>query len=204
LARMYLALARRRGLEAEVLDDRKGGDPPEDTVTLQVSGAGAFALLASEAGLHQVTRGRKADRDGRKRPVDRDVVRVEVLPVPISAADFGHDEVRVEARPLKGDRGRLLARLKFDVQLFHVPTLVSVRAWSDGSKTEAVERLRVLLRARVEAARSAGEVGRPPLVRRYTLGPTTLVRDVRSGRSSGRLDQVLDGYLDAFLATPGP
>jgi hypothetical protein len=27
-----------------------------------------------------------------------------------------------------------------------------------------------------------------------------LVRDVRTGRSTGRLDQVLDGHLDMFLA----
>src|SRR5205823_1317316 len=54
LARMYVALARRRGLEPDVLDDRRGGDPDEDTVTLLVGGAGAFALLAGEAGLHLV------------------------------------------------------------------------------------------------------------------------------------------------------
>ena len=41
--------------------------------------------------------------------------------------------------------------------------------------------------------------GRPPVVRRYTLGPTTLVRDLRSGRTTGRLDQVLDGQLEMFL-----
>src|SRR5205085_5140434 len=62
LARMYTALAARRGLEVDVLDDRQGGDPDEDTVTLLVSGAGAHALLAGESGLHQVSRGRKEVR----------------------------------------------------------------------------------------------------------------------------------------------
>jgi peptide chain release factor 2 len=204
LARMYTALAARRGLEVDVLDDRQGGDPDEDTVTLLVSGAGAHALLAGESGLHQVSRGRREARDGRRRPVDREVVRVEVLPVPVGELPFGPEEVRVEARPLGGARGRLLARLKHDVQLFHVPSLTSVRAWTDGTKAEAVERLRPFLRARVDAAKAGAPegTGRPPVVRRYTLGPTTLVRDLRSGRSTGRLDQVLDGHLDMFLAGP--
>ncbi|MCI0455352.1 MAG: AAA family ATPase, partial [Gemmataceae bacterium] len=173
LARMYVGLAKRRGLEADALDDRQGGDPAEDTVTLLVSGAGAYALLAGESGLHQVSRGRREVRSGRRRPVDREVVRVEVLPVPVGETDFGHDEVRVEVRSLGAARGRLLARVKHDVLLFHVESLTSVRAWMDGSKAEALQRLRPYLRARVEASRTSGsETARPPLVRRYTLGPT--------------------------------
>src|SRR5205823_2132132 len=34
---------------------------------------------------------------------------------------------------------------------------------------------------------------------RYTLGPSPLVRDTRSGKTTGRLDLVLDGHLDIFL-----
>jgi hypothetical protein len=33
----------------------------------------------------------------------------------------------------------------------------------------------------------------------YTLGPSPLVRDTRSGKSTGRLDLVLDSHLDLFL-----
>src|SRR5262249_31792631 len=46
LAQMYRRLAHRRGLEVTVFDDRVGGDPPEDTITLLIYGPGAFALLA--------------------------------------------------------------------------------------------------------------------------------------------------------------
>jgi ATP-dependent Clp protease ATP-binding subunit ClpC len=202
LARMYQALARRRGLEIEVLSDRQGGDPAEDSLALLVDGAGAYALLAGETGLHQVARGKREDRGGRKRPVDREVVRVEVLPAPRTEVHFLEEELRVEVRPLTGQTGRLLARPRFDVELFHRPTMVSVRAWTDGSKSEAANRLQPLLRARIDAA-TEPSAGRPPVVRRYTLGPATLVRDLRSGRTTGRLDQILEGHLDVFLAPPG-
>jgi ATP-dependent Clp protease ATP-binding subunit ClpC len=205
LARMYAGLARRRGLEVECLDDHRGGDPAEDGIALLLSGAGAYALLAGEAGLHQVARGRREVRDGRRRPVDRDVVRVEVFPVPAAEAGFGPDEVRAEARALAEVRGRLVARPRFEVRLLHVPTMISVRGWTDGTKAQAAERLRPLLRARVEAAKAAADAaGRPQVVRRYGLGPQPLVRDVRTGRSTGRVDQVLEGQLDVFLLPPKP
>jgi ATP-dependent Clp protease ATP-binding subunit ClpC len=202
LARMYRALAARRGLEIEVLSDRQGGDPAEDSLAMLVYGAGTYALLAGEAGLHQVARGKKEERGGRKRPVDREVVRVEVLPAPRTEVAFPQDELRVEVRPLMAQTGRLLARPRFDVELFHRPTMVSVRAWADGGKAEAVKRLQPFLRARIDAAAEPA-AGRPPVVRRYTLGPATLVRDLRSGRTTGRLDQILEGHLDVFLVPPG-
>jgi ATP-dependent Clp protease ATP-binding subunit ClpC len=204
LARMYVGLARRRGLEVDVLDDRQGGDPAEDTITLSITGAGAHALLVGEMGLHQLSRGHGERRDGRRRAVDRDVVRVEVLPAPAGAAAFGRDEVRVEHRPLKGKVGRLMARPKAEIQLLHLPSMTAVRAWTEASKAQAVEALQPLLRARVSAGGSGAKdpSGRLTFVRRYTLGPAPLVRDVRSGLTLGRLDQILEGHLDAFLSPP--
>jgi hypothetical protein len=40
------------------------------------------------------------------------------------------------------------------------------------------------------------------VVRRYGLGPQPLVRDVRTGLSTGRVEQVLEGQLDVFLLPP--
>ena len=60
-----------------------------------------------------------------------------------------------------------------------------------------MERLAPLLWARVEASGQQTEGNR--VVRRYTLTPQPLVRNTRTGKSTGRLDLVLDGHLDAFL-----
>ena len=80
---------------------------------------------------------------------------------------------------------------------------MTLRAWSDRSKSDAIARLQPLLRARIAAAQAEGPVtGKPPVVRRYALGPAPLVRDVRTGRKTGRLDQVLSGHLEPFLTPP--
>jgi ATP-dependent Clp protease ATP-binding subunit ClpC len=198
LSEMYAGLAQRRGLDVQVLDDRRGGTPHEDALTLLLSGAGAYALLAGEAGLHQLSRGRSKSRSGRQRAPDRDVVRVDVVPVAMGDP-LGRDEVRVEVHSLDGVQGRLLKKPRFEISLLHVPSLTAVRAWTDGTKAQAIERLRPLLAARVEAGRSANKDPAPSFVRRYILGPSPLVRDLRLHRSTGRLDRVLRGHIDPFL-----
>jgi hypothetical protein len=99
-------------------------------------------------------------------------------------------------------KGRLLEKPALDVHLVHAPSMSSVRAWTSGVKAEAIERLEPLLRARVIGGRGDGVVG-ATVVRRYTLGPSPLVRDQRTGRTTGRLEDVLDGDLGAFLQLPG-
>ena len=74
LGRMYKLLAERLDLKVEVLDDHCSADPPEDTVTLLVTGAGAYALLVREGGLHYLMEGRSETADGR-RGSQREVVR---------------------------------------------------------------------------------------------------------------------------------
>jgi ATP-dependent Clp protease ATP-binding subunit ClpC len=200
LAGMYQGLAQRRGLEVAVFDDRQGGNPPEDAITMQLSAPGAFTLLEGEAGLHQFSHKRPERSEGR-RSLERELVRVEVLRVSPDEPVFGPGELRVETQPLREVTGRLLSRPKLEVQLLHLPSMISVHAWTDGARQEALERLQALLWARVEAGRSGASdpAPVPPVIRRYVLGPSPYVRDLRVGRTTGRLDLVLKGYLEPFL-----
>jgi ATP-dependent Clp protease ATP-binding subunit ClpA/protein subunit release factor A len=201
LALMYKGLAERRGLDCAVLDDRQGGNPWEDSITLQLTAPGAFALLSGETGLHHFSQ-KQVDKSNGGRRSERDVVRVEVLRVPAEEVMFPAAELRVEAQALRDVPGRLLQRPKLFVHLLHLPSMVSVRAWTDLSRAEAIERLGPLLQARLEADRSnpsSPSAPLPPVIRRYVLGPSPYVRDLRVGRTTGRLDLVLKGHLDPFL-----
>jgi ATP-dependent Clp protease ATP-binding subunit ClpC len=204
LAGMYAGLARRRRLELQVLIDRRGGVPEEDTIALLLAGAGAHALLAGESGLHHLIRTVKSRRTGDPRE-QRDVVRVDVLPAPPEDAWPPAEELRCEARPLRGVEGRLIAHPRHELSLLHVPTMTGVQAWVETAVEKAKEALLPLLAARIARARD-GAPASDASVRRYVLGPTPLVRDRRTGRSTGRLQPVLDGEIDFLLADadPGP
>jgi ATP-dependent Clp protease ATP-binding subunit ClpC len=203
LARMYRELARRRSLEVEILDDRQRRDPDEDVIVLQVTGAGAYALLAGEAGLHRVGRGgRNEDRD-EKGGSDREVVRVEVLRVPWEPLP-PTESIRLQARDLPDHPGRLLERVTLEATLRHEPSKRQLIAWTDRSRREAAEILTPLLQAYLAAENRPEAPGMLPIIRRYTLGPDQLVRDVRTGKRTARLDLILEGHLDAYLQPPAP
>src|SRR5207245_7622903 len=115
--------------------------------------------------------GRVEGHDGR-RTGQREVVRVEVFPA-VGTTVLDRETVRAELRPLEGVQGRLLARPRFEVLLSHRPSLTTLRAWTDRSKAEAIERLSPLLLARVEGAGQEAPGGR--VVRWYKLGPSRCV-----------------------------
>jgi ATP-dependent Clp protease ATP-binding subunit ClpC len=213
LARMYMGFAERHGFEVHVLDDRAGGDPPEDAVVLLVTGPGAHALLAGESGLHEVTRWVKtrARDEDEPRPSDRDLVRVEVLPAPSEPRPFARDEVRTEVRPIPRPFSRFL-RPRWEISMLYLPSMLALAAWAEAKSDHALERLGSYLRARVDASVREGApaseggsalLSTPPaaaVVRRYSLGPTPFVRDLRSGKKTAKLERVLEGRIEMFLA----
>ena len=125
---------------------------------------------------------------------DRSLVRVEVLAVPRDETPYPDRDVRLDTRPLKRAEGRF-TRPRFEINIMHVPSLTSLRAWCPAPLEQSVARLHPLLRARVE--NEGGEDS--GVVRRYLFGPSPLVRDRRTGRRTGRLDQVLNGEKDFLL-----
>ncbi len=79
--------------------------------------------------------------------------------------------------------------------------MTSLLAWTDGDEATVYERLMPVLQARIDAAHTVQPAHFAPhsVVRRYRLGSSQLVRDARTQRRTGRLDNVLGGHLDAFL-----
>jgi hypothetical protein len=202
LTRMYLAFARREHLDVEVLDERTEG---ERGVSVLLSGAGAWTLLEKEGGLQLLLKGkiasaRRKERgergEGRKREArvlqGREVVRVTVAPVTPRRPAPARDEIRLELKPLDARKGRFLPDPCWDVQAVHLPTMRSLHAWLGGSRSQATERALLLLRTHL----GAGEESPGSVVRRYLLGPTERVHDLRSGKVSPRLDRILAGELE--------
>jgi len=207
LARMYREFAHRRRFDVEVLDDRRCGDPNEDTVAFAIGGAGAYALLRTETGLHQVRRKIQGDKshDERRRRELRDLVRVEVMRQPDSegpahSAQSGQIRLSVQDRPVQdrhGAEARFGAAARFETSALHLPTMISVKTWQPGDRDQAKRRTMALLHARLAAKGATTES--TEVVRTYSLGPNPRVIDRRSGTSTGRIDRILKGELESFL-----
>ncbi|MCY2958743.1 MAG: AAA family ATPase [Planctomycetota bacterium] len=193
VARMYAAWAERLGLEVEVLDDRRDDGASEDVVAFAIRGAGAHALLAHEDGDHRFLDKTLGDREGRA------VVRVEVLRLPSAEGGLDRARVRVEKRNLGGvGAGRFLLAPRHELRFVLEPGHAALRVWSESdSEAEILRRLPLLAARRAATIRHSAV---PTVVRRYVLGASPVVRDRRTGVSTGRVAQVLAGDLDLLRA----
>jgi len=199
LASMYRSLAERRRLDVEILGEWH--DEKQDRVFVLVSGLGAFALLKQEAGLHQVdhrTRSKKPRGGHEIIQEDREIIRVEVLPAGEQPDKKFRQGVKATITNLRPSRSRLLDNADLKVALFHETSLRSLELWTCGPRPAALERTLSLFHTQI-AAPPSGETAALKVVRHYDLGISARIKDMRTGRTTHRVDRVLKGYLDALL-----
>ena len=197
IAGMYVALAARRGLSAEVLGELYSAET--DRVYILVSGLGAYGLLKNESGLHQVNR-RYKQRDGKTRREvmkdDRELVRVHVGAASHEPSANFQKQVKTRISALKPPRQRLV-NAEYAVNLLHEPTLCAVDLWTCGPKDSALEKaMMVLSTSAIEGATPDVKDG---IVRQYDLGLASKIKDSRTGRVTTRVEQVLKGELKTVM-----
>lgn len=196
LARMYRAWARRHGYECEALSDRRGGEPHEDSLVLAVRGAGAFALLQRESGLHTLQQSKSASRASKGPRILREALRIDVHAAAEQQGEAPRDGVTNSTRKLTGAAGREISRPTLEAKVFDARRALSAVVWSAQAPRKALAHARLLLESRGAATSPGSE----HVVRSYQLGPSPLVKDLRSKTQTGKLHRVLDGEIDEFLA----
>lgn len=206
LAGMYRGFARRRRLSVEVLGEYQ--DERQDRACLLVSGLGALASFRFEEGVHQIDHRyrRKNPRTGREEQgEDRETVRVEVFPAGTEPGAEFRRRVKVKTVALRPAVSRLVEKATLAVSLFHEPSLRSLDLWAAGPKADAVTRGLWVLQAQVARGGAAESApGAEAIVRRYDLGTAARVKDLRTGRTTSRVDRVFKGELDGLCASAGP
>ena len=191
LTGMYQALARRRRLTSEVLGELY--DEKRDRVHLLVSGLGAYALLKGERGLHQVDRRFKERTPRAGREVmreDRELIRVEVHSAATEPPKRWRQAVKTNLSSLRPIRERLL-KADLAISAFDADAVRSVEFWTSGPKASALERALLVLHAQTTPNPQAQD----SMVRHYDVGLSQRVKDTRTGRTTTRLDEVMDGEL---------
>jgi len=199
---MYQSLARRRRMTAEVLGEFVEGK--QDCAYVQVTGLGSYSLLKNEAGLHQLDRRFKAKSPRTNREViheDREIIRVEVLPLEAEPDKTFRHAVKAKLTTLKPVRARII-KADTHVSLFHEAAMRSLRLWTSGPSKEALERALVILHGQISNGGSQMN-GRPnAIIRHYHLGLAPRIKDARTGRATTSVDRVLKGHLDSLLLDP--
>ena len=216
LLRMYQRYAELKGWKTELMSLSDTGIGGVKEATLAIQGAGVFARLKFESGVHRVQRVPVTETSGR---IHTSAATVAVLPE-AEDVDIQIDEkdLRIDVYRASGPGGQSVNTTDSAVRITHIPTGVVVQQQDEKSqhknKAKALKVLRSrvydLERAKKDAERAQdrkGQVGsgdRSERIRTYNF-PQGRVTDHRINLTLYKLDQMLNGdavdeVVDALIA----
>lgn len=211
LFRMYQRWAQDKGFKIELLDALTGEEAGIKNATLLISGAFAFGLLKSEAGVHRLVRISPFDSNARRHTSFTSVfVSPEIdddFEVVINPADL-----RIDVYRAGGKGGQGVNTTDSAVRITHMPSGIVVACQQERSQIKNKDLAMKVLRSRLyerhlEEERkkqaviedSKKDIAWGSQIRSYVLHPYKMVKDHRTGFVVPTAEKTLDGDLDGFI-----
>ena len=212
LYRMYTRYADRNGFSVEVLDMLDGDEAGIKSVTFQVNGENAYGYLKSEKGVHRLVRISPFNAAGKRQTsfVSRDVMPEIEEDLDVEIND---DDLRIDTYRSSGAGGQHINKTSSAIRITHLPTGIVVTCQNERSQFQNKDKAMQMLKAKLYMLKQQeneekisgirGEVkdiAWGNQIRSYVLQPYTMVKDHRTGASSGNASAVLDGDIDLFIS----
>jgi peptide chain release factor 2 len=211
LFRMYARWAERKKFKVEVIEETAGEEAGLKSGTLLIKGHNAHGWAKTESGVHRLVRISPFDSAARRHtsfasvwvyPVVDDRINIE-----INEADC-----RIDTYRSQGAGGQHINTTDSAIRITHMPSGIVVACQAERSQHKNRATAWNMLRARLyekelerrEAEANAMQASRTEIgwghqIRSYVLQPYQLVKDLRTGHTSGTPSEVLDGELDDFM-----
>ena len=211
LYRMYVRFCERKGWEVEPADMVAGEEAGISSASFIARGPWAYGFLKAERGVHRLVRISPFDSAARRQTsfaavdvtpeVDDDIV-----------IDIKEADVRIDTYRSSGAGGQKVNKTDSAVRLTHIPTGIVVAVQNERSQQknrgvawkilrsrlyEHEERKRQAVLDAVEAQKKDIDFGSQ--IRSYVLQPYRMVKDLRTGVETGKVDDVLDGEIEGFI-----
>ena len=211
LFRMYARWAERHKYRVDIIEETPGDEAGLKSATMIVKGHNAFGWAKTESGVHRLVRISPFDANARRHTSFASVWVYPVVDDRIEI-DVNESDCRIDTYRSSGAGGQHVNKTDSAVRITHIPTGIVVACQSERSQHKNRATAWNMLRARLyeqemekrEAAADAVEAGKTDIgwghqIRSYVLQPYQLVKDLRTGMTSGSPSEVLDGELDKFM-----
>jgi peptide chain release factor 1 len=204
LFRMYERYAAIQGWKTEVVSATEGTMGGYKEIIAEIKGAGAFARMKFESGVHRVQRVPDTETQGR---VHTSTATVAVLPeVEEVDVQIKPDDLKIDTMRAQGAGGQHVNKTESAIRITHLPSGIIVFVQEDRSqhknKAKALKMLRAKLydaeRSKLDAERAAdrkGQVGtgdRSERIRTYNY-PQGRVSDHRINLTLYNLPKIVEG-----------
>ena len=212
LYRMYTRWAEKKGYSIEVLDILDGDEAGIKSVTVQISGDKAYGYLKSEHGVHRLVRMSPFNAQGKRQT---SFVSCDIMPdiKENLDVDINPDDLRIDTYRSSGAGGQHINKTSSAVRITHIPTGVVVQCQNERSQFQNKDKAMEMLKAKLFMLKKQANVEKLSdirgtvkdiawgnQIRSYFMQPYTLVKDNRTGYSTGNVDAVLDGSIDDFIS----
>jgi peptide chain release factor 2 len=211
LFRMYARWAERNKFKVEIIEETAGDEAGIKSGVLLVKGHNAHGWAKTESGVHRLVRISPFDSNARRHTSFASVWVYPVIDDRIEI-DVKESDCRIDTYRSSGAGGQHVNTTDSAVRITHIPTGIVVACQGERSQHKNRATAWNMLRARLyeremekrEAAANATEAAKTDIgwghqIRSYVLQPYQLVKDLRTGVTSGTPSDVLDGDLEAFM-----
>jgi peptide chain release factor 2 len=211
LFRMYARWAERNKFKVEIIEETAGDEAGIKSATLLIKGHNAHGWAKTESGVHRLVRISPFDSNARRHTSFASVWVYPVIDDRIEI-DVKESDCRIDTYRSSGAGGQHVNTTDSAVRITHIPTGIVVACQGERSQHKNRATAWNMLRARLyeremeirEAAASATEASKTDIgwghqIRSYVLQPYQLVKDLRTGVTSGVPSDVLDGDLEPFM-----
>jgi peptide chain release factor 2 len=211
LFRMYGRWAERHKFKVEIIEETFGDEAGIKSGTLIVKGHNAHGWAKTESGVHRLVRISPFDSNSRRHTSFASVWVYPVIDDRIEI-DVKESDCRIDTYRSSGAGGQHVNTTDSAVRITHIPSGIVVACQAERSQHKNRATAWNMLRARLyeremekrEAASNATEAAKTEIgwghqIRSYVLQPYQLVKDLRTGVTSGTPGEVLDGDLDTFM-----
>jgi peptide chain release factor 2 len=211
LFRMYSNFCQKKGWTFDVLDMLPGEIAGLKSCSVRISGENVYGYFKAEMGTHRLVRISPFDGNARRQT---SFAAIEITPEMDDVSDVVLDEkdLRIDTYRASGAGGQHVNKTDSAVRVTHIPTGQFVACQNERSqvqnKATAMKMLAAKLQQMKEMERldelkdlkgERGTIAWGHQIRSYVMMPYQMVKDLRTGHATSRIQDVLDGDLQEFL-----